>query len=361
MGAFALGGVGLALAITWLPRPWVAPPATGEAAPASPTWLCLRGAAERPCRAPREVERLLRAEPLEVIDWSPLGGLQGARRLTLRTPDGVVRAKWRDARDVSSFNDPAGELIAHELQKLVLEPVDHVVPPAVMRCLRPWRHPWMRAGARRRCVVGFLSLWLEGAAPLEEARADGALPPLPEGPAIADPRLYSTERFEADPEYRRAVANVNVLAYLVNNGDAHARQFVAYRRPLHLFLVDHSRAFGMPRTDEGAGRQDPSRLLVPAIPRPTARRLLALTRGDLEALRRTSGIVVDGSRSIPVRPLRSDRPRRDRIERHGPLVDVGLRDAELEALLGRVRRLQRDLRSGRLRVFDVAAARHAAR
>ena len=325
-------------------------PGPPKATPTRPTALCVRDHA--PCRSAAEIEARLGERPLEVLRSRPTpGGAQGARVLSLLSPDGeVIEAKWRPLSATTPTNDPAGEVLAYRLQALVLPPEDHVVPPAAVRCLDI---------TGDGCELGVLSYWLSDAIPLREARRKQVLPTPPGGIWARDPGLYLPTRFRVDPTYRRAVAHLNLVAHLVGHGDAHAAQFVLYRDPLHLFLVDNSVAFGVPRNPQMDDLQDLSHMWVPAIPADTAARLRELEEADVRALAWTDSWE---RRDGVLRRIRADSIWGDpdaRIRREGQRVQIGLSASDVEAVLERVEALERDLRDGTLGVFPSSSGTDA--
>jgi hypothetical protein len=233
------------------------------------------------------------------------------------------------------------------------------VPPVVGRCLpdKAYRHALgpevhVETYPGTKCVPGILSYWLTGSMNLRDARREGFFPAPGGDPWHEDPMLYDAERFEADARYRRNLANLNVVAFLMSNRDAHTAQFVLYRDPLHLFLVDNSRAFTVPGNPEMRSRQDLSELVVPSIPRDTAARVDALTRADLERLARMEEYERSDETLRRLAPGDPIGDARQRIRSKGARVQVGLNDADLAGVIERARRLQRALREGAIDTFD---------
>lgn len=213
-----------------------------------PTRLCV-GGVRRDCLPVAEIREAMKRADLTFVQGAPApGGAQGAAVLTLQTPGGLVfDAKWRSLGSASRFNDPVAELAADRLQALILRPEEIVIPPSAVHC-QPAESYGRRLGHERdpvagsRCVLGFLSLWLHGSVGMGEARREGTVPGEAGNP---DPELYDPQRFESDPRYRRNLAHLNVVAFLIAHGDAHAAQFMVYPDPVHVFLVDNSVAFGL--------------------------------------------------------------------------------------------------------------------
>ncbi|MDQ3034203.1 MAG: hypothetical protein M3Y87_17475 [Myxococcota bacterium] len=302
------------------------------------------------CRPPREVEESLRSDALAIIGCRQTSGAQGAVALTVREGDVVLEAKWRPASSASAWNDPVAELAAHHVQRLVLEPADYVVPPAASHCYDAEQEArWLASAAPVEdmgCVLGYLSYWLTGSVTLVEARRDGIVP-APHGVWSADPALYDAARFVGQSRAeRRNLAHLNVVAFLVRNGDAHAAQFVVYREPLHLFLVDNSVAFSAERRPAMRDRQDFSELVVPAIPADTAERVSRLGWEEVSALMRIEEYERQHGRwrRVPPGPLLEGG--REHVRRVGDRVQVGLSEADARGVMQRVRVLQRAIESG---------------
>lgn len=327
------------------------------AVPVTPPARMCAGPTSEGCRSAEEIARRMREPDLQIVQAARAsGGVQGAAVITLRAPDGTLfDAKWRALASESHFNDPSAELAVVRLQDMILAPGDAVVPPTEAHCfdVEPYgalRHA-VEPFPETRCVLGFLSYWLSGVVGLGALRRDGLLPSADGRPA-GDPWLFERRRFDQNETYRRNVANLNVIAYLVAHGDAHAGQFVGYREPLHIFLVDSSVAFEMGHRGAMDDRQDLSTLVVPAIPRDTAARLRALDRPALDRLAVLTTLAREGQSLVVVEdgPLFGDPDERLRVE--GGRVQIGLTTEEIEGVQERVGVLRDRLRDGSLRIFE---------
>jgi hypothetical protein len=234
----------------------LAPPA----APLTPPTAWCAGTQREGCRSTAEIEGWLGSPELAIVGAASTStGIQGAKVLTLSVPGAagpvVFRAKWRAYSTLSPINDPRRELAAYHVQRLFVDPSEYVVPPTHGHCLDlaeyrrhvdPTAQPTFHGFD---CVFGMLSYWLENA----RTPAD-----------VYDPELYRESAV-----YRRSVSNLNLLTFLINHGDSHARQFlmVDRRDGPRVYAVDNSLSFGtFVNTDIGAAL-DLSRLQVPALPR----------------------------------------------------------------------------------------------
>jgi len=323
-----------------------------------PTRLCTRGS-DAPCRQASAVERFLAGSHLNVQASSAAGsGAQGAIALAIEDREGTrLRAKWRTESSAELTHEPINELAAHRLQAMLLDEADYVVPPAATRCfaLDDYRsaidsaaEPFEETG----CVLGYLSYWLVGSKSLVEGREAGVFPTPAAGPRALGTGLFDAERFQADETYRRTFANLNLLTYLVANGDAHSGQFVYYEQPLHLFVVDSSMAFRVPENPRMLVREENlgETLLAPAIPAEVAERIRQLTPRlvqqllVLDELRLANGTA---ERVAPSEPVETDA----HVRRRGERIQLGLTSSEIGLLWNRVTELQRRLEDGDLGTF----------
>ena len=347
--------LGLALLVSGATCTVSSPPSV-PVTPTRPARLCVGGVTSA-CRTPREVSERLAAAPIRVLRADPLPhGTQGGRILSLETRDGVVfGAKWRAWSMGSRSNAPVLEAAAAELQEMALDPHDYVVPPAEVRCLpssviRAIDADDAEPYSDTHCALSVLTYWLAGSIGLREAQRRGLLPDPPRD-VSGDPELFSRERFDRDPRYRRNLANLNVMLYLTANGDAHAGQFVLYPEPLHVFAVDHSVAFGLDHRSAMRGRQDLSTLLVPAIPASTAARIRALRKPHIERLAVLASFEERGTRLVRTDPGAPIGDRDASLRTVGPHVQVGLTSSEVAVVQRRLRELQRRLETGELGTF----------
>src|SRR5690606_6256941 len=112
----------------------------------SPRELCrdpsLAGDAH--CLPARRIERLLASEGL-VITHAAVAAAGDSKPFKARVevPDGSITVSFNVkikpvGRGLDSFNNsPRRELAAYQLQKMLLDPDEQVVPPTLLRCLMP--------------------------------------------------------------------------------------------------------------------------------------------------------------------------------------------------------------------------------
>jgi hypothetical protein len=253
-----------------------------------PTRPCEELSPEKPCRSATEIEAWLRHPELEIVGAAKTHkGKQRARILTLSVPTEqgpvVFRAKWREFATTTIFNHPRIELAAYAVQKLYLEPHEYVVPVASGHCfeLSQYRERVTRTAKPSfpgvSCVFGILSYWLEHVESVEDSR-------LLED---AHGNLLDEHLFWENEAYRRSLANLNLLTYLIDHDDSHENQFLVSesRKSPRLYSVDNSMAFETAKNP--TLKQHWSDLRVPALPRDKIERLSAL---DFEDIRRLSVI-----------------------------------------------------------------------
>lgn len=334
---------------------------TGAPVPAAPltepTALCRSPESASNCRRPVLVERWLRSPRLRIIGTAEApAGKQGARVLTLAAGGAadapIFRAKWRAYDTLSSLNRPRAELAAYAVQKLFLDPHDHVVPPTTGHCFAIDEYRWLvdpdaePTFESTSCVYGVLAYWLEDVHSLDDAHDQDVL--------VADDTPFDADLFQSNPVYRRSVAHLNMVTFLIHHGDSHPAQFlvtVDAARP-RLYVVDNSIAFSDFVNPELDTHQDWSKLQVPALPAETFQRLRRLSARDfgqlstLEAYERRDGRLVfvgeqgapEGDESAPLRWA-------------GSQFQIGLAPAEISALVQRKQALVQAVAGGELDTF----------
>jgi hypothetical protein len=264
----------------------------------------------------------------------------GAQRVELALPDRDQRitAKWKPApHRLDAFNNsPRREIAAYEIQKLFLDPDDYVVPTTRLRCLDPreladpLRNREANAGGAS-CRLGVLSLWLE----------DVRLPD----------HLLDENRFVADREYARRLADFNLALYLMSHADGRRGNFLEARagQAPRFFSVDNGVAFGgfvynwfVPNW---------KKLRVPALRGESIDRLRALEERDLDVF----GVVaqlerIDRRHVVDVTQTANLDPE-DGVRVDGRTIQLGLEKEEIENLWERIEHLIQEVDRGRISVF----------
>lgn len=311
----------------------------------------------RVCVGVRRVERWFQSRELELVGAAETPrGIQGARILTLRVPEGestlVFRAKWRPYVGAGFGDVPRRELVAYAVQGLFLAPEQYVVPPTAAYCFdllvfRQQVDPEARASfSDSDCVLGFLQYWLEPAKTLEAATAAGWLD-------AADGPL-DRGLFERDASYREAVAHLNLLTYLIDHDDSHGGQFVVTRHAnrLRLYSVDHSLSFDAGTNSTLSPSEDWSELQVPSLPDDKVVRLASVGQQELMGLRVIGRLQRQGTRLVPAEHPRSEQREARSVAWEGEWLNIGLTQAELDQLARRIAALQERVRRHRVALFD---------
>jgi hypothetical protein len=249
----------------------------------------------------------------------------------------VFRAKWRPFSTRDGFNDPLRELAAHAIQKLFLDPHEYIVPPAAGHCF-PLSFYRLTVDENARptfstvpCVYGILSYWLEDAQSLEDAQERGLL--------ASDERVFDPARFRNDDAYKRAVAHLNVLTYLIRHSDSHPDQFLVAgsRRDIRVYSIDNSVSFGPFKNPTVI--ENWSKVLVPAFPRETLARLEELSVTGIDGLATLEQYAIEHGQLVPDSPIVNVTPRRKAVRWLGQKLQVGLTRSEINGLRTRLRDL----------------------
>ena len=167
--------------------------------------------------------------------WDAGGGVTGARKVALHSPDlgKQFLAKWKEVpASLDSWNNsPRRELAAYAVQKLFLDPEDFIVPPSVLRCapLADYRvvidASAMPTLPGSDCVLGNLSLWMENVT-------------VPEV-------LYDEQRFATDPNYAVRMADFNLLTFIIDHKDARRGNILVSKDETdrRVFAIDNGISF----------------------------------------------------------------------------------------------------------------------
>lgn len=288
---------------------------------------------------PDSLEHLLARAPFEPPDR--LVGTRFADDRTSRAElvyeDGsVILAKWAPAPGGGEAfnNNPRYEVAAYQLQKLFLEPDEYVVPPTVVRSVSL---SWYRE--RRRDVTATFGV-AESVLCVHQYFLY----------RVTAENVFDAERFDADPAYARHWANANLLTFLIWHSDSNEGNLLVSTDPRNprVFAVDNGLAFRSPPSDRGTRWRV---LQVRRFPAETVERLRALTRRDLV---RELGVlaqfeVVDGE-LVRTEPAEKWRPRRGvRVRDDG--VQLGLTEAEIDDVRGRIEGFLRSVDEGRMETF----------
>ena len=291
--------------------------------------------------SPERAVALLETARLEVLsDRYAGGGLTGASRLEIVFPDekDQLTVKWkRVPRALDGINNsPRREIAAYQVQRLVLDPEDFVVPPSVARCLTAEELSKLDRGVKATvrgasCELGIFSLWLED--------------------VIRPDPLFDQKRFAEDPVYAYYLANFNLLTYLIRHRDGRDGNFMIARdgnRPV-TFSIDNGVAFGglffnwfVPNWDK---------IRVPALRRSSIERLRALQPSDLQALGVVAQLEIDDTGMARPVPAGENFDPRHGARREGRVLQLGLTRDEIEDLEERIEDLLEKVDSGEIPLF----------
>lgn len=289
---------------------------------------------------PLELEERLRSEPFQIAGFQD-NRWEGDRtqRSVLRFGDGTtVRVKWARAPSggFAMNNQPRYELAAYEIQKLLLDERDHVVPPTVVRemPLRVYRQldPELEPtfdGTESVLVV--IQYWLE---------------------AVEYFEAPDTARAASDDDYARRLGQLNLLTYLINHVDSNAGNIlISTTGDCRMFAVDNGVAFRSPESPRGTVWQT---LHVRRLPADAVARLRALTRPALESAVavvaqfrvREDGRLERAPATAKLNPNRG-------VDRQGDLIQLGLTDLEIDDIWERRTTLLDRIDAGEIRTVPL--------
>jgi hypothetical protein len=289
---------------------------------------------------PLELERMLATEPVRIVS-AQISRPKAAGDITLKAEVSFgarepMRVKLRKAmRGADTFNNtPRYDLAAYELQKLLLDPVDFVVPPTALRMLpaadlREFEEvePTFPGSDD---VLNVVQYWLQDVT------------------VVAD--VFDAAKFAADPVYAQHVGQLNIFTYLIGHRDSNAGNFLisSEANGARVFSVDNGVAFMAPEADRGELWRS---IRVERLPAATVARLRQITK---ETLTDRLGVLVqwqlrDGH-YVPM-TLGSNLGAYRGVRVKGDIVQMGLTSVEISSVWRRCRQLVEDLDKGKLQTF----------
>jgi hypothetical protein len=287
---------------------------------------------------PAELEARLGGEPFQVLGMQD-NRWEGDRtqRSALQFRDGtVVQVKWAVAAHggFAMNNQPRYELAAYELQKLLLDESDWVVPPTVLRemalpvyrQLDPEMEPTFEGTAS---VLITIQYWLREVDFFEAP---------------------DTARAAVDDEYARHLGHLTLVTHLINHVDSNAGNIlISTTGGSRMFAVDNGVAFRAPESPRGTLWKS---LHGDRLPASAVARLRGLTRRDLEdALAVVAQFRVrEDDRLEAVPPTAKLNPNRG-VDHQGDLIQLGLTNLEIDDLWERCVALLDRIDAGEIRTF----------
>jgi hypothetical protein len=287
-----------------------------------------------------ELERMLRSEPLRIVS-AEISRPKAQGDITLKAEVAFggrppLRVKLRKAEPgAEAFNNvPRYDLAAYEVQKLLVDGPEYLVPPTALRMiplaeLRPYSpavDPTFKGSDEVLCVVQY---WLQEVRVTED---------------VLDGALYAT-----DPVYARHIGQLNAFTYLIRHGDSNLGNFLLSRAPSgpRVFSVDNGVAFAAEESDRGKLWQ---RMRVERLPADTVERMRWLGAADL---RSQLGVLaqwqLEDGRFVSVKPGANLAPRRG-VRRTGGTLQMGLTESEIDDVRRRALRLLKTIDDGAIGV-----------
>jgi hypothetical protein len=289
---------------------------------------------------PLALERMLATEPMKIVT-AEISRPKAQGDITLKADVAFgdrapFRVKVRKAMPgADTFNNtPRYDLAAYELQKLLMDPADWVVPPTALRMipaaeLKPFAQvePTFRGSDD---VLSVIQYWLKDIRVIED--------------------VYDPPHFETDPVYAKHIGELNVFTYLIGHRDSNAGNFLISKEAqgARVYSVDNGVAFLAPEADRGELWRV---IRVKRLPAATVERLRQITK---EKLASQLGVVAqwelrDGH-YVPVAPGANFKAYRGVREKDG-VVQMGLTTIEIGSIWRRCRDLVEQLDDGKLETF----------
>jgi hypothetical protein len=288
-----------------------------------------------------ELERMLATEPLQIVS-AEISRPKAKGDITLKAEVSFggrppFRVKLRKSEPgAEAFNNvPRYDIAAYELQRLLMDPAEYVMPPTALRMIpladfqrySPDVKPTFKGADE---VLGVVQYWLQ------------------EIKVVAD--VYDAARFESDPVYARHIGQLNVFTFLIEHRDSNMGNFLiskAEQGP-RVFSIDHGVAFASLDSDRGTAWLE---MRVNRLPKDTVERVRILTKDELSA---RLGVLAqwelrDGH-YVAVPPTANKWPSRGVRIKDG-VVQMGLTRAEIAAIDRQVKRLVHQVDFGTIKAY----------
>jgi hypothetical protein len=288
-----------------------------------------------------DLERMLQSEPMQIVH-AEISRPKAKGDITLKADVSFaerapIRVKLRKSEPgAQAFNNvPRYDLAAYELQKLLMDEQEYVVPPTSLRMvpmaqIKPYSSEVRPTFAGADDVLCVVQYWLQ----------DVAVP--------AD--VLFPQRFETDALYARHVGQLNVLTYLVNHRDSNLGNFLISAVPegARVFSIDHGVAFASEASDRGELWRS---MRVQRLPADTVARLRKLTEAELGS---KLGVLaewkLENGHYVAVSPGTNLKPRSG-VRREEGVVQMGLSTGEIAAVWSRAQKLLRMIDDGDIATY----------
>jgi hypothetical protein len=286
---------------------------------------------------------MLGSEPMQIVAAEiSRPKLQGAVDVTLKADVSFadrppIRVKVRKAeRGAQAFNNvPRYDLAAYELQKLLMDAEEYVVPPTSLRMLamtqmKPYSSAVKATFPGSDDVLCVVQYWLQDVTVPQD--------------------VLFPERFERDALYARHIGQLNVFTYLINHRDSNLGNFMISAVPegARVFSIDHGVAFLSEPSDRGELWRS---MRVKRLPADTVARLRKLTQAELDS---RLGVLaewkLENGHYAAVSPGKNLRPRSG-VRREEGVVQMGLSSGEIEAVWSRAQKLLRMIDDGDIKTY----------
>ena len=323
----------------------VVTPSRADLAVTPPSTFCGVGATDDTFCVPElEFQQWITDDELEILDVERTAqGVSGAKKILMRAPwkdtHVLFHVKWKKlplGRDRFN-NSPRRELAAQAIAEMVLPPGRTVVPPTAVRCMPEGEHlggdlPGLD------CEAGLISLWLHN---------------------VTQGDYYDADRWARDPDFRDAMADFNLLTYLIDHRDSRDANFLKSTDPENprILSIDNGLAFSGFRNTQGFFRfarmdfeADYRDYRVPGISQEHVDALRALTRDDLDSLAVVKQFEVLEGDLVPVPPTEPIRPARGHA-RKDDVLQFGLSTREIDSLEERIAALLLRVDAGTLETY----------
>jgi len=287
-----------------------------------------------------ELEKMLATEPFRIVS-AEISRPKAKGDITLKADVAFgdrepIRVKLRKAvPGAEEFNNnPRYDMAAYEIQKLLMDPPEYVVPPTALRMipaddLRKFAEasPTFKGSDD---VLAVLQYWLHDIKVVED---------------VYDPAL-----FQSDPVYARHIGQLNVFTFLINHRDSNAGNFLisANGPGQRVFSVDNGLAFASPDGDRGELWKP---IRVDRLPADTIARLRQVTKEQLtEQLGVVAQFQLQNGRYVAV-PLGANLGVFHGVRTDKDVVQLGLTSAEIADIWRKAQRLLDRVDKGDIKTF----------